>query len=64
MTSISLGTLTSALIHTFMALPSAQNTEPDLDLMPVSAVALGDQGSADDKMGSARAALHRAEREH
>lgn len=54
-TSMSLDTLTSVLIRIFTALPSAQETEPDLSLM-AAAIALGGQGSADDT-GSARAAL-------
>ena len=59
---MSLGTLTSVLIRTVMALSSSQS-EPDLCLMAAFSIALVRQGSPK-KMNKARAALLRASREN
>lgn len=47
-----------------MALPSLHEEESDLDLMAVSTIALGGEGSSEEKTNRARAALLRATCEH
>ena len=44
-----LDTLTSVLMRTVMGLPDSQDSEPDLGLMAASAIALGGQGSMEEK---------------
>ena len=61
---MSLDTLTSVLIRTVMALRSSQEAELDLGLMAASAIALGSQGSPEDKTDRAREALLQATSKH
>ena len=58
-----LDTLTFVLMRMVMSLPSFQE-EKDLGLMTASAIALGGQGSMEEKKDRARAALLRATCEH
>lgn len=51
--------LTSVPLHTLSALPITEDEEPDLSLISASAIALGGQGSPEDKTRQARTALLR-----